>query len=43
MILGRELKALDFMNSLGFWMKQTTLGNELRARGGMNSSELWIT
>ena len=38
----RSLKALDAMNTLGVWMKGTTLCSELKAQDGMNHSGLWI-
>ena len=40
---GRELKALDAMNSSRLWLKLTTLGHELRALDAMNNSWLWLT
>ena len=42
MTLGRELKALDAMNSSRFWMICRTLGRELKALVAMNNSRLWM-
>ena len=37
MIQGPQIKAIDVVNSLEFWMTQTTLGGQLRALGAMNN------
>ena len=42
MTLGRELMALDAMNSLELRMTCSTLGHDLRAMDAMNNSELFI-
>ena len=42
MILGRELKTLNAMNSSRLWMTRTTPGCELRALEAMNNSGLWM-
>ena len=43
MTLGRELKALDAMNSLGLCITWVTLGRELMALVAINNVGLWLT
>ena len=37
MKLGHELKALDAMKNVGFWLTWKTIGHELRALDDMNN------
>ena len=39
MILGRDLQALDAMNSLGLWMTWKSLSREINALDDINNSE----
>ena len=43
MTTGRELKALDVMNSSELWLKLMTLGHELRSIDAMNNSGIQLT
>ena len=43
MTLGRELKALDAMNSSGLCTTWATLGHELVALDATNNIGLWLT
>ena len=40
MILGRELRVLNAMNSSGLWFTSMTPGRELKALNAMNNSGL---
>ena len=41
--MGRELRALDAINSLGLLMTCMTLSHQLKALDAMNSLGLWMT
>ena len=41
MNLGRDLKALNVVNSSGLLLMSTSLGHELKVLDAMNSSRLW--